>query len=496
MSRALPLSLLLAGDPPLPPGFDPRVQGLVGDSRALRPGDAFVALAGASTHALKHLDPALAPQLAAVLFEPPAPADVALPANAVAVPRLRARQGELADRFHGAPSQAMAVVGVTGTNGKTSTVQLLAQALTLDGAVAGSIGTLGAGLHGALRAGERTTPDVLSVHRELAAMRAQGATHVAMEVSSHALAQGRVDGVAFRIAAFTNLTRDHLDFHGTMQAYGAAKAKLFDWPTLAAVVVNLDDPAGPAMLAGARADAQRWGLSARGAIGARLRAEAVALGGDGIRFELVEEGRALPVASPLLGRFNVDNLLAVAGCLRALGWPLERVAAMLPRLQPVDGRMSRVGGKAGRPLVVVDYAHTPDALQQALASLREHTRGRLFCVFGCGGERDAGKRPLMAAIAQAGADRVIVTDDNPRGEDGDRIVADIVAGFTHAGAAQVERDRAAAIALALREAGAGDVVLVAGKGHEPYQEAAGVKQPFDDLQVAAALLAGAAEVGA
>jgi UDP-N-acetylmuramoyl-L-alanyl-D-glutamate--2,6-diaminopimelate ligase len=198
------------------------------------------------------------------------------------------------------------------------------------------------------------------------------------------------------------------------------------------------------------------------------------------------------VSSPLLGRFNIDNLLAVAGVLRALDWPLEQVAAMLPRLTPVDGRMSRVGGDAGKPLVVVDYAHTPDALQQALASLREHTPGRLTCVFGCGGERDTGKRPLMAAIAQAGADRVIVTDDNPRGEDGDRIVADIVAGFSHARDVTVERDRAKAIASALHGAGGGDVVLIAGKGHEPYQEVAGVKHPFDDLQVAARQLGVAA----
>ena len=486
MSRAMPLHELLQGDPA--PAFDAVVHGLSADSRALQPGDAFIALGGASTHGLQHLPADVAPALSAVLFDAPAPAGVALPANAVAVPGLRKRQGELADRFYGAPSAAMTLAGVTGTNGKTSTVQLLAQALTLHGDVAGSIGTLGAGLHGQIVAGERTTPDVVSVHRLLATMRDQGATHVAMEVSSHALEQGRVDHVAFRVAVFTNLTRDHLDFHGTMDAYGRAKARLFAWPTLQAVVVNLDDAFGPGLLAGTAAGVRRIGVSARGHADAMLRADAVHLGPDGLDFELREGDAGIAVHSPLLGRFNVDNLLAVAGVLRALGWPLADVAAMLPRLSPVGGRMSRAGGDGGRPLVVVDYAHTPDALQQALASLREHTPGRLTCVFGCGGERDAGKRPQMAAIAEAGADRVIVTDDNPRGEDGDRIVADIVAGFSRADVADVQRDRAAAIALALHGAGAGDVVLVAGKGHEPYQDVAGVRHAFDDLAVARGLL--------
>jgi UDP-N-acetylmuramoyl-L-alanyl-D-glutamate--2,6-diaminopimelate ligase len=232
----------------------------------------------------------------------------------------------------------------------------------------------------------------------------------------------------------------------------------------------------------------RIGLSARGAAGATLEARAPVLSPAGLDFCLAEGEEAFAVATPLLGRFNVDNLLAVAGTLRALGWPLDQVAAMLPKLSPVDGRMSRAGGRDGQPLVVVDYAHTPDALQQALSSLREHTPGRLTCVFGCGGERDRGKRAQMAAIAEAGADRVIVTDDNPRGEDGDAIVAEIMTGFSSPAAASVERDRKAAIALALAGTNAGDVVLVAGKGHEAYQEVAGVRHPFDDLLVAIALL--------
>ncbi|KFL35920.1 hypothetical protein N788_06500 [Arenimonas donghaensis DSM 18148 = HO3-R19] len=488
MTRAMPLHQLLEGLALAPPGLDPLVRGLGADSRDLREGDAFIALAGERTHGLRHLGQAEAAGVSVILFEPPAPDGMALPANAVAFPGLRARQGELANRFYDAPSKAMRVVGVTGTNGKTSTVQLITQALALAGVTAGSIGTLGAGLHGQLRPGERTTPDVVAVHRLLAGMRDDGASHVAMEVSSHALAQGRVDAVAFQVAVFTNLTRDHLDFHGSMQAYGEAKALLFDWPGLDAVVINLDDAFGVRLAARIAPEVRFIGTSARGASQASLRADAVRLGPEGLHFELAEAGERHPVVSPLLGRFNVDNLLAVAGTLRALGWSLAEVAAMLPRLSPVGGRMSRVGGVQGQPLVVVDYAHTPDALEQALASLREHTPGRLTCVFGCGGERDAGKRPQMAAIAEAGADRIIVTDDNPRNEDGDAIVAAILAGFSRADVARVERDRRRAIALALENAGAGDIVLVAGKGHEPYQEIAGVRHAFDDLQVARGLL--------
>jgi UDP-N-acetylmuramoyl-L-alanyl-D-glutamate--2,6-diaminopimelate ligase len=484
MSRAMSLRQLLAGEAELPPGFDPLLRGLSVDSRALQEGDAFVALAGASTHGLRFLAQAQAAKVAAVLFEPPAPPETALPPEAVAVPQLRAKLGRLADRFYDSPSKHLQLTGVTGTNGKTSTVQLIAQALSLHGEHAGTIGTLGAGLYGRHVAGERTTPDVVAVHRLLAQLRDEGATHVAMEVSSHALDQGRVDAVAFKVAVFTNLTRDHLDYHGSMEEYGRAKARLFAWPTLRAVVVNLDDPFGATLLADVAEGVQRIGLSSRGAAGATLEARAPRLSPAGLAFRLAEGNESHEVASPLLGRFNIDNLLAVAGALRALGWPLAEVAAMLPRLSPVDGRMSRAGGREGKPLVVVDYAHTPDALEQALASLREHTPGRLTCVFGCGGERDRGKRPQMAAIAERAADVVIVTDDNPRREDGDAIVADILAGLARREHVQVQRDRAQAIAQALRAAQPGDTVLIAGKGHEPYQEIGGEKFPFDDLDVA------------
>ncbi len=471
------------------PGLPPMaLAGITLDSRRIESGDLFVALSGSRGHGLAFAEGALRRGAAAIVYEPPIPDGVSPVPKAFAVPGLRTRLGEVADRWNEAPSAALRVIGVTGTNGKTSTVQLLAQALTLAGRRAGSIGTLGAGLHGQLKEGERTTPDVLAVHAALAQMQRAGAEDVAMEVSSHALEQGRVDAVRFRVAVFTNLTRDHLDYHGTMAAYGAAKARLFDWPSLDAAVVNLDDPFGAALFARLPAGLRTIGTSRQGAPGARLRAESLALGAAGLQFDLCVDGERRRVSSRLLGRFNVDNLLAVAGVLLACGWTLPQMAETLERLESVPGRMTRLGGEHGRPLVVVDYAHTPDALEQALSSLREHAAGRLLCVFGCGGERDAGKRPQMAAIAERLADHVIVTDDNPRGEDGDAIVAGIRAGFVRPEEVIVERDRARAIAQAIGAADPGDVVLIAGKGHEPYQEVAGVKHPFDDRRVAAQVL--------
>lgn len=485
MSQMMLLSQLL---PDVVLSHDPSITGLVLDSRAVRPGNAFVAIAGFGAHGLGFVDQARAAGAAAILFEPPAPAELPAPADAIAVPGLRTRMGAMADQFHGQPSRAMTMVGVTGTNGKTSTVQLLAQAWHLLGTASGSIGTLGVGLYGDVVPTGFTTPLVLQMHEVLAQLRDQGARAVAMEVSSHALDQGRVDAVHYDVAVFTNLTRDHLDYHGDMAQYGAAKAKLFHRAGLKAAVVNLDDSFGSELLRTVDAGVDRIGVSSRGAQQATLRADSLKLDGRGIAFDLVVDGARHPVQSPLLGRFNVDNLLAVAGVLHALGHAPEAIAALVSQLQPIAGRMNRLGGERGLPTVVVDYAHTPDALEQALQSLQGHLQGRLFCVFGCGGERDAGKRPQMAAIAERLAQHVIVTDDNPRGEDGDAIVADILAGFTAPDAVTVQRNRARAIGLAVKLAGPGDIVLLAGKGHEPYQEVRGVKHDFDDTLVAAAAL--------
>jgi len=496
VTRATQLSELLPDVAAVPPALE--IGGLVLDSRSITPGDAFVAIGGFGTHGLHFVEQARAAGASAILFEPPVPDDVpAPPADAIAVPGLRARMGAMADQFHGHPSRAMAMVGVTGTSGKTSTVQLLAQAWTLLGTRSGTVGTLGAGLYGETVATGFTTPLVLQMHALLAQLREAGAESVAMEVSSHALDQGRVDAVHFDVGVFTNLSRDHLDYHGDMETYGAAKARLFSRDGLRAAVVNLDDDYGRGLFERLPRGVQAIGTSARGDAAARVRADALVLDASGIAFDLQVDDARHPVHSPLLGRFNVANLLAVAGVLAFQGVDPAAIADVLSRLEPIPGRMNRLGGCTtadGRvlPLVVIDYSHKPDPLQQALASLRGHLRGRLTCVFGCGGERDRGKRPQMAAIAEAGADLVIVTDDNPRGEDGDAIVADIVAGFSKPGDVVVERDRRKAIARAVGEAGADDIVLIAGKGHETYQEVAGVKHPFDDGRVARELLEGRA----
>ena len=491
MTRAMRLSELLPDVADVPPML--AITGLVLDSRSVSPGDAFVAIGGFGTHGLHFTAQAREAGAVAILFEPPVPGDVpAPPDDAIAVPGLRARMGAMADEFHGHPSRAMAMVGVTGTSGKTSTVQLLAQAWTLLGTPAGTIGTLGAGLYGETVATGFTTPLVLQMHALLADLRAAGAKSVAMEVSSHALDQGRVDAVHYDIGVFTNLSRDHLDYHGDMDTYGAAKARLFSRDGLRAAVVNLDDDFGRRLAGGIPDGVEVVGTSAHGDGAARVRAEGVALDASGIAFDLRLGDEAWPVRSPLLGRFNVANLLAVAGVLAVQGIATQAIADVLSRLQPIPGRMNRLGGDGVLPLVVIDYSHKPDPLEQALASLRGHLRGRLTCVFGCGGERDRGKRPQMAAIAEANADIVIVTDDNPRGEDGDAIVADIVAGFARPDAVVVERDRRRAIERAIGEAGPDDIVLIAGKGHETYQDVAGVKHPFDDGQVARGLLGGRA----
>lgn len=492
MRRTMRLCDLLPDVAGIPSGL--RVSGLAEDSRRVRPGDAFLAVAAdadgsTGAHGLGFVAQARAAGAEAVLFEPPAPPGLPPPADAIAVPGLRGRMGAIAARFHGQPSRAMTMVGVTGTSGKTSVVQLLAQALTLAGRRTGTIGTLGAGLYGQLRATGFTTPLVLQTHALLGQLREAGAEAVAMEVSSHALDQGRVEHVHYDVAVFTNLSRDHLDYHGDMASYAEAKARLSVWPGLRAAVVNLDDGFCAALPPRLQAGVRAITFSARGERRATLYAQRVRQGMDGIGFELVLGGRCWPLHSPLLGRFNIDNLLAVAGVLHALELSAVQIAELLPRLQPIPGRMNRLGGDDGQPLAVVDYSHKPDPLQQALQSLRDHLRGRLICVFGCGGERDRGKRAQMAAIAERLADRVYVTDDNPRGEDGDAIVADIMVGFGRPQAVVVERDRAAAIMAAITAAGPDDIVLIAGKGHETYQEVAGVRYPFDDRRVAARALA-------
>ena len=464
--------------------------GLSADSRALAPGEVFVAYPGARADGRRFIAAAVARGASAVLWERQGQAGgtaIALPN--VAVDDLQSLSGWIAHLVYGRPSEKLWTVGVTGTNGKTSVSQWIAQAFERLGRSCAVVGTLGSGFPGKLEESLNTTPDALTVHRLFAQHLAQGAQAAAMEVSSIGLHQGRVNGVHFDVAVFTNLTRDHLEYHGSMEAYGAAKAQLFAVPGLKAAVLNLDDAHGRKIagdLAGSGVRVSGYSLHA--GAGAALTAEHIAATPHGLRFTAATpQGRA-DIVAPLVGEFNVSNLLAVLGTLLASGVPFDQAAAALRRLTSAPGRMQPLGGE-GQPLAIIDYAHTPDALDKALAALRDTARargGRLVCVFGCGGNRDPGKRPLMGGVAARRADGVILTSDNPRDEDPQAILADIARA---APGARVIGDRAEAIRAALAEAGVRDVVLIAGKGHETYQEIGGRRQPFSDADCAAAALA-------
>jgi len=485
-SPVIRLRELLAGIVESLPVTDPVVRGLALDSRRVENGYLFLAVPGTHADGRAFIAGALARGACAVLYEDDGSAIEARDTLAIGVPGLRARIGEIASRFHGSPSQRIRIVGVTGTNGKTTTTHLLAQALDRPGSRCGLIGTLGSGYPGALDPALHTTPDALRVHELLAGFVHDGASATCMEVSSHALDQARVAGVAFNIAVFTNLTRDHLDYHGDMDAYAAAKARLFDFPELDAAVINADDRFGQALITRVRPGVQivEFGLE-RG----KVRARSVIPSTAGLTIEVTTPHGDATVRSPLLGRFNASNLLAVLAALLVIGLPLADAVRAIDHAKPVAGRMERFGGESG-PLVVVDYAHTPDALDKALAALREHTSGKLVCVFGCGGDRDRGKRPLMGAIAERLSDVVILTNDNPRHEDPQAIVAEIAGGMR--GTPSVVPDRIQAIRAALAECRAGDIVLVAGKGHEDYQQIGDRRLPYSDRETVAALLGVAA----
>jgi UDP-N-acetylmuramoyl-L-alanyl-D-glutamate--2,6-diaminopimelate ligase len=470
-----------------------RVHGIAADSRRIGPGDLFLACAGRREHGVRYAAQAVQAGAAAVAWEPApgvAPPEVGVPV--VPVPGLGRLLGAIADGWYGAPSAALTVAGVTGTNGKTSCTWLVAQAAEALGTRCALIGTVGAGFPGALEPAELTTPDAVAVHGTLARLRAAGARAAAMEVSSHALDQGRVDAVRFDVAVLTNLSRDHLDYHGDMAAYGDAKARLFLEHAPRAAVLNCGDELGRALAARVPARTELVLVSPQDPVPARARwlaAAAVAGSEAGLRIDVRGSFGECVLRSPLLGAFNADNLLAALGVLLAWGHPLADAAGALAAARPPPGRMERFGGGAA-PLVVVDYAHTPDALAKALAAVRAHCTGEVWCVFGCGGERDPGKRPLMGAVVEQHAEHVIVTNDNPRGEEPARIVADILAGMRAPERALVELDRRAAIERAVRDARAGDAVLVAGKGHEDYQTIGTRRIPFSDRAIVAGLLAG------
>lgn len=491
------LSDLLSGLAAVPGGADVKVAQLSLDSRRVEPGGLFLACRGSAGHGLAFAEEACRRGAVAIAAAPDEHWDLStlaagLGIPVIPVPDLARRASAIADRFFDEPSAALEMIGVTGTNGKTSVVHYLAQALAPE-LPCGIVGTVGCGFPGALAAGAHTTPDPVGLQETLASLRGQGAEAVAMEVSSHALDQGRTEAVRFAYAVFTNLSRDHLDYHLDMQRYAAAKIRLFRAPGLRWAVLNLDDVLSPSILSELPPGVAVAFYSLQpdpvppGRCDLLVHARQLTPLPGGLALEIQTNAGGGELKVGVLGRFNAANLLAVLGVLLARGLPLARALDLLSAVRGVPGRMECFGG-GGQPLVVVDYAHTPDALEKALTSLRAHTKGRLIAVFGCGGQRDRGKRPLMGEIAERLSDRVILTDDNPRHDDGDQIIAEILAGVRRPADLKVERQRGLAIRLAIATASERDIVLVAGKGHETVQDMGELKVHFSDrAQVVQAL---------
>lgn len=481
---------------------------LVADSRAVTPGDAFFAYPGEQADGRRFIDQAIARGAAAIVAEPGGAGASAVPQRNVA--GLKRACGPIADVYHGHPSAGLDVVAVTGTNGKTSCSAWIAQGLQGLGRPCSVIGTLGAGRAATLEHTGLTTPDALGVQALFARFARGGDQAVAIEASSIGLHQHRLDGTRIAVAVYTNLTRDHLDYHASMQAYADAKAMLFGWRGLRAAILNLDDPWHTQMLAAVAPDVARIGYRIEpapdgptrapqsGQVDRVLIARSIEPDLAGMRIELDGDWGRHTIVTPLLGHFNVANLLAVIATWLALEVPVEAAIMQALALQPVPGRLQTVTRSDARlPLAVVDYAHTPDALANALAALRpvaQRRAGLLWCVFGAGGDRDPGKRPLMAAAVEGLADRVVLTSDNPRSESPELILDAVQAGLNRAPALR-ESDRAAAIGRVIAQADASDVVLIAGKGHESYQEIAGVRHPFDDVEQAAMALARRSDTG-
>ena len=449
---------------------------LVSDSRQVTRGAAFVALPGERRHGLDFTAEAFAAGAAIILHEPPA-TGAAGQGPMLAVPGLKGSLGEIAARFFGRAEPSDGLIGVTGTNGKTTVAWLIAQASTALGRSCGYVGTIGYGKPGALQTHALTTPDCLTLHRELAAL---GTTRAAIEVSSHALSQDRVAGLKFTTAAFTNLTRDHLDWHRTMEAYFEAKAKLFVRPELESAVINLADAYGPTLAGRLAPNVRKITVALGTDTGAAIEAVPTSRGLAGQVIEIRGEHGAARIDSRLLGTINAENLLVATGALVAAGTAIGDAAAALGRAEAPPGRLEVFGGPPARPWVVVDYAHTPDALERVLAELRSIASGSITCVFGCGGDRDRGKRAAMGAAAARFAEHIVLTDDNPRSENAVGIVADIKSGIARHPDLRVIHARDLAIAGAIDAAGPGDVVLVAGKGHETTQLVGGEVRPFED----------------
>ena len=478
----------------VPSALDTHVSGLSIDSRHVKKGDLFLALSGNHSNATDHIKEAISKGANAVVAEGNLNQGKVFEdglAVELFVDNLKEKVGVIADRFFRSPSRDMKVVGVTGTNGKTSVTHYLAQYFADDQHLSGVIGTLGYGLLGKTFSGLKetgfTTPNAVAVQRCLAELRDAGVRNVFMEVSSHGLTQGRVDGVRFEGAVFTNLTREHLDYHGSMEAYAASKCKLFSIPDLKFAVVNADDAFAGQVLASIAPGVNvfTYGIKAKSDISAlnyQLDIESIST----IKADIKTPAGEFNIHSSLIGLFNLSNLLAVISVALAKQ-SLKNCEQRIQSLQSVNGRMQLVHLK-NKPTVVIDYAHTPDALENALAALKPHSKGRIILVFGCGGDRDQGKRALMAEVAESLADLIVITDDNPRYESPVKITNDIFAGFKDSSTIILEHDRAAAIRYALDQAVLSDLVLIAGKGHETWQEVQGVKKHFSDLEQVQMLL--------
>jgi UDP-N-acetylmuramoyl-L-alanyl-D-glutamate--2,6-diaminopimelate ligase len=470
---------------------DRLVTGLALDSREIKAGQVFIAVAGAQQHGLSYASQVMAKGAIAIFYDPlddtEQLADSLDHGLMIAVDELNVKLGDIAARYYGDPSVFLDVIGITGTNGKTSCSQFLSQALK----DCGIIGTLGWGEWGNLKATLNTTSNALETQRILAALKEDNKTAVAMEVSSHGLAQGRVNGIYFRGAVFTNISRDHLDYHGTMEAYLQTKLLLLTKPGLKFVVINLDDPYSNQIIKAVPQHVVIWGVSLQGrvlSLGESVVANVVSHRVDGVEFEVTWRDFRQSVCVPLYGDFNIENSLVVLAVLLAMDMSLIEAVKKLEHLKPVIGRMERFGADEEEPLVFVDYAHTPDALNKVLSSLKKHCQRDLWVVFGCGGNRDKGKRPEMGRIAEYWADHVVVTDDNPRFEDSLVIVNEILAGCESPinadfnGKVIVNQCRDQAIQSVILNADKRDCIVIAGKGHECYQEVKGVKTPFSDSQ--------------
>jgi len=469
------------------------IRGLALDSRRVKSGDLFFAYSGVLADGRQYIAEAIGNGAVAVIVEEDESQEFNTSGFSVPIVSLTNVEnaiGKIAATFWGDASSNLTVVAVTGTNGKTSVTQMIAESLGALGEKTAVIGTLGNGVFGQLQQTQHTTPNPLQLQELFADFHQQNVSSVAVEASSHGLVQGRLTGTKINVGVVTNISRDHLDYHGTMKSYQQAKANLVSWPGLQQIILNADDPEVMALSVYAREDVERITFSSQSRV-ATIYAEDVVFSHHGLTFTLVTPTGRSEIKNKLIGEFNVSNLLAVAAVLHCRRYDLAQIAHVLSLVSPVQGRMEDVGlveGSGELPGVVVDFAHTPDALEKALTALKPHCHGKLWCVFGCGGERDKGKRPEMGAIAAKYADRMVITADNPRSENVSDIIQDIESGISIGAAYQVELDRSEAVRCAVMNAANDDLILLAGKGHENYQDIGGKKYAYSDRDTAEKVL--------